>query len=222
MEAIELKKLMQDYNHKLDDLIQLNEAAVKSLSLKKTEKKTSRLLLNRLLEMVAFSFIVIYMGSFLTRHWGENHLVISALVVELFAIVALIGSIGQIFLIKRIDYSLPVVEIKKRIEMVNAHGFLFLKLLLFSLPVWWAYAILGLYLFLGVDVYLYLSPGFVSNYLIVNGLLVFPLVWLFHKLSYRNLHIVWVRRIIKSLTSRKTQKALESLKKIDQFEHSQK
>ena len=219
METIELKQLIAEYNHKLDELIHLNkDAAMKSIQFEKTKKKTSFLLLNRVFELISFSFIILFMGNFVARHWGEIHLVISGLIVELFALIALIGSIGQIVLINQIDFSKPVVEIRKKIEMVNAHGFLFLKLLLLSIPVWWIYAIIGLYLFMGVDIYPHLAPGFVGIYLIANGLLIIPLIWVFNKLSYKNLHINWVRMTINSVTSNKTRKALDFLQTIEAFE----
>lgn len=219
METIELKQVMADYNHKLDELIHVNkDAAIKSIQQKKTKRNTSFLLLNRVFELISFGFIMLFMGNFVVRHWGEIHLVISGLILELFAIIAFIGSIGQIILISQIDFSKPVIEIRKKIEMVNAHGFLFLKLILLSIPVWWIYPIIGFYLFTGVDIFSHLSTGFVRTYLITNGLLAIPLIWFFNKLSYKNLHIKWVRITINRLISTQTRKALEFLQNVEAFE----
>jgi hypothetical protein len=219
MEAIELKQLVEGYNHKLDEIIHLNkDAALKSLQLKNSRKKTTALLLSRIFELVFYGFLVLFMGSFVAHHWNEPHFAISGILVELFSIIAFIGSIGQVVLVHQIDYSKPIVEIRKKIELVNAHGFLFFKLILLSLPVWWAYAIIGLYLFFGIDIYPYLEPGFVSRYLLVNGLLIVPLIWFLNQLSYKNLHIKWVRKIIESVTSTKLKKALNFLKVIETFE----
>jgi hypothetical protein len=157
------------------------------------------------------------MGSFVAHHWNEPHFAISGLIVELFSIIALIGSIGQIVLLNQIDYSKPILEIRKKIELVNAHSFLFFKLILVSISVWWAYAIIGLYLFWGFDIYPYLEPGFVNRYLLVNGLLIVPLIWFLNQLSYKNLHIKWVRKVIESVTSTKIKKALNFLKVIETF-----
>ncbi len=218
MEAIELKQLVEKYNRKLDEIIHLNkDAALKTLQLKRARKKTSTLFISRIFELVFYGFIVLFMGSFVAHHWNEPHFAISGLIVELFSIIALIGSIGQIVLLNQIDYSKPILEIRKKIEFVNAHSFLFFKLILVSISVWWAYAIIGLYLFWGFDIYPYLEPGFVNRYLLVNGLLIVPLIWFLNQLSYKNLHIKWVRKIIESVTSTKLKKALNFLKVIETF-----
>jgi len=219
MEAIELKQLMADYNHKLDEIIHLNkDAAMKNLQLKKSQKKTSSLLFYRIFEFSIYVFIVLFLGYFIARHWNETHFAISGLIVELFAIIALIGSVGQIVLLHQIDYSKPIMEIRKKIELVNAHGFLFLKLILISIPLWWAYAIVGIYFFLGIDIYQYLEANFVIRYLVINGLLIVPLIWFLNQLSYKNLSIKWVRKIIESVISTKTRKALNFLQDIERFE----
>jgi hypothetical protein len=72
---------------------------------------------------------------------------------------------------------------------------------------------------LGVDLYVHLEPDFVVRYLVVNFLLIIPLVWVFNRLSYKNLHIKWVRKTIGLFTGTKTMKALESLKDIEEFEN---
>ena len=219
MEATDIKQLMAEYNHKLDEIIDFNkETAMRSLQLKNSQNRMHTLLLYRIFELIFYIFIVIFIGSFISRHWDETYFVISGLIVELFAIISLIGVVGQIVLANQIDYSRPIVEIRKKIELVNAHGFLFLKLILLSLPVWWSYAIVGLYLFLGIDIYPHLEPDFVIRYLAVNGLLIVPLIWFLNKLSYKNLHIRWVRRTIEILTPKKIRKALNSLKDIESFE----
>ena len=136
----------------------------------------------------------------------------------MFALVALIGAIGQVFLLKQIDFSDPIVKTRKQIELVNAHGVLFLKLIFLSAPVWWSYAIVSIDIFLGFDLYVHLDPEFVTRYLIINFLLVIPIIWVNKKLSYKNLHIQWVNTTLKRLTAVKTMKALESLNDIDEFE----
>ena len=118
-----------------------------------------------------------------------------------------------------IDFSKPIVEIRKKIELVNSHGLLFVKLIFLSAPVWWSYAIVAIDLFLGTDLYLYLDPDFVLRYLVINFLLIIPLLWVFYKLSYKNLHIKWVRKTIRLFTGTKTMKALEFLNDIEEFKN---
>ena len=219
MEAIELQEILNAYDNKLDKTLSLNMSSLEELQLEKPKKNIKKLLLYRVFETVSFIFLTIFTGWFIADNWGQTHLVISGIIVHVFAIVALVGSIGQIVLLKQIDYSKPVVEIREKIERVNAHGLLFVKLIFLSVPVWWAYAIVAVDLFMGFDLYAYLEPDFVARYLLINFLLIIPLIWVFNKLSYKNLHIKWVRKTIRLFTGIKTMKALEFLKDIEEFEN---
>jgi hypothetical protein len=64
-----------------------------------------------------------------------------------------------------------------------------------------------------------LDPDFVLRYLVINFLLIIPLLWVFYKLSYKNLHIKWVRKTIRLFTGTKTMKALEFLNDIEEFKN---
>ena len=219
MEAIELKELIEAHNRKLDQLISLNrEAIFTNVRIRKSQRDINRLRLYRIGEVVFNIILVLLLGSFIANHWGDQHLVISGIIVGVFVIVALVGSVGQVVLLQQIDYLKPVVVVKKHIQLVNAHGFLLLKLMFLAVSVWWAFAIVGLEFFIGFDLYPHLDPDFVTRYVIGNGILLFPLLWVANKLSYNNLHIPWVRKTIEGLTTSRLNKALESLKAIEEFE----
>jgi len=219
MEALELKKIMEAYDNKLDKTLRLNKSSVNELQFDKSQKSTRKILRYRIFEVVIFSFLAIFLGWYIANNWGQTHLAISGIIVHVFALVALVGSIGQIVLLQQIDFSKPIVEIRKKMELVNSHGLLFVKLVFLSAPVWWSYAIVAIDLFLEVDLYLHLDPDFVVRYLVINFLLITPLLWVFNKLSYKNLHNKWVRKTIRLFTGTKTMKALEFLNDIEEFEN---
>jgi hypothetical protein len=219
MEVVELKKILEAYDNKLDKTLRLNMSSMKKLQLEKPQKSTNKILMYRVFEVVIFSFLAMFLGWYIANNWDQTHLVISGVIVHVFTLVVLVGSIGQVVLLRQIDFSKPIVEIRKKIELVNSHGLLFIKLIFLSAPVWWSYAIVAIDFFLGVDLYVHLEPDFVVRYLVVNFLLIIPLVWVFNRLSYKNLHIKWVRKTIGLFTGTKTMKALESLKDIEEFEN---
>ena len=219
MEAIELKEILKEYDNKLDKTLSLNMSLLEELQLEKPKKRIKKLLLYRVFETISFIFLLVFTGWFIGNNYGQTHLAISGIIVHVFAIIALVGSIGQIVLLKQIDYSKPIVDIREKIERVNAHGLLFVKLIFLSAPVWWAYSIVAIYFFMGVDLYVHLEPDFVARYLVINFLLIIPLIWFFNKLSYKNLHIKWVKKTIGFFAGSKTMKALEFLRDIEEFEN---
>ncbi len=219
MEALELKKIMAAYDNKLDKTLRLNKSLMNELRLEKSQNSIKKILRYRIFEVVIFSFLAIFLGWYIANNLDQTHLVISGIILHVFTLVALVGSIGQIVLLQQIDFSKPIIEIRKKIELVNSHGLLFVKLIFLSAPVWWSYAIVAIDLFLGTDLYLYLDPDFVLRYLVINFLLIIPLLWVFYKLSYKNLHIKWVRKTIRLFTGTKTMKALEFLNDIEEFKN---
>ncbi|MFT6485356.1 MAG: hypothetical protein ACJAWN_002082 [Neolewinella sp.] len=119
---------------------------------------------------------------------------------------------------QQIDFSKPIVVIRKKIELVNTHGLLFLKLIFLSTPVWWSYVVVGSDYLFSVDLYARMDADFVLKYLAVNFLLLIPLVWFLNKLTYKNLHVKWVRKTMGLVTGSKTMKALAFLHDIEEFE----
>ncbi|CAM3330854.1 hypothetical protein [Zobellia roscoffensis] len=219
MKPNELNEILSAYDAKLDRILSLNSASIQKINLQKTKKKTQTVLIFRSIEVVSFSALLLFLGSYIANHWSSTHLAVSGGILFVFTLIALIGSIGQVTLLNQIDYSKPVVEIRKKIERVNTHVLLFVKLLFLSGPVWWAYSLVAIDVFLDTDLYVHLDPDFVQRYLIINGVLIFPLLWFLNKLSFKNLHLKWVRTIISWVTGTKTQQALTSLKQIEEFEN---
>ena len=218
MEAEELKKILAAYDTKLDQKLSLNVASLKNINLDKSEKNTQTILKYRVIEIVVFSLLALFMGDYIANNWNQTHLVISGIIVGVFTLIALSGSIGQVVLLQQIDFAKPIVDIRKKIELVNTHGLLFLKLMFLSTPIWWSYVVVGSDYAFNIDLYAHMDADFVLKYLLVNALLIIPLVWFLSKLTYKNLHIKWVKKTIGLFTGTKTMKALEFLNTIEEFE----
>ncbi|WP_296386069.1 hypothetical protein [Winogradskyella sp.] len=218
MEARELKKILAAYDTKLDEKLSLNVASLKSINLDKSERSTQSILKYRIIEIVIFSLLAIFIGNYIARNWSQTHLAMSGIIVGVFTLIALSGSIGQVTLLQQIDFAKPTVDIRKKIELVNTHGLLFIKLMFLSTPIWWSYVVVGSDYLFNIDLYNNMDSNFVLKYLIINSLLIIPMVWFLNKLTYKNLNVKWVRKTIGFFVGTKTMKALEFLKDIEEFE----
>lgn len=218
METNELQELFAAYDAKLDRVLHLNESSLKKMKLEKIRKQTQWIMVFRSIEVASFSILAVILGGYIADNWAVTHLAISGIIFHVFTLTALVGSIGQLVLLGQIDYAKPIVEIRRKIELVNSHSLLFIKLVFLSAPVWWAYPLTALSYFFNFDIYPYLDPDFVIRYIVVNALLIFPLAWFLSKLSYKNWHIKWVRKTIRFFTGTKTSKALEFLNELEEFE----
>ncbi len=219
MEAEELKKILADYDTKLDEKLSLNVASLKSINLEKSEKSTQSILKYRIAEIVVFSLLALFIGNYIGSNWNQTHLAISGIIVGVFTLIALSGSIGQVVLLQQIDFAKPIVDIRKKIELVNSHSLLFLKLMFLSTPIWWSYVVVGSDYLFNIDLYNNnMDADFVLKYLMVNSLLIIPMVWFLNKLTYKNLNVKWIRKTIGFFVGTKTMKALDFLKDIEEFE----
>tara|TARA_B100000959_G_C14887313_1_gene585144 strand:- start:433 stop:1092 length:660 start_codon:yes stop_codon:yes gene_type:complete len=218
MEAGELKKILAAYDTKLDEKLSLNVASLKSINLDKSEKSTQSILKYRIIEIVIFSLLTMLMGNYIATNWSQTHLALSGIIVDIFTLIALSGSIGQVVLLQQIDFAKPIVDIRKKIELVNTHGLLFIKLMFLSTPMWWSYLVVGSDYLFNIDLYNNMDSDFVLKYLMVNSLLIIPMIWFLNKLTYKNLNVKWVRKTIGFFVGTKTMKALDFLKDIEEFE----
>ena len=107
MEAKELKEILAAYDAKLDNKLSLNIASLKSINLDKSENKMQAMLKYRIVEIVAFSLLALFIGNYIAINWSQTHLAISGVIVGLFTLIALSGSIGQVVLLQQIDFSKP-------------------------------------------------------------------------------------------------------------------
>ena len=218
MEIGELKKMLAAYDTKLDEKLSLNVASLKSINLDKSEKSTQSILKYRVIEIVIFSLLALFMGNYIATNWNQTHLAMSGILVGVFTLIALSGSIGQVALLQQIDFAKPIVDIRKKIELVNTHGLLFIKLMFLSTPIWWSYVVVGSDYLFNIDLYNNMDSDFVLKYLMVNSLLIIPMIWFLNKLTYKNLNVKWVRKTIGFFVGTKTMKALDFLKDIEEFE----
>ena len=218
MEAGELKRILAAYDTKLDKKLSLNVASLKSINLDKSEKSTQSILKYRIIEIVIFSLLAIFIGNYTAVNWSQTHLAVSGIIVGVFTLIALSGSIGQVVLLQQIDFEKPIVDIRKKIELVNTHGLLFIKLMFLSTPIWWSYLVVGSDYLFNIDLYNNMDSDFVLKYLMVNSLLIIPMIWFLNKLTYQNLNVKWVRKTLGFFVGTKTMKALDFLKDIEEFE----
>lgn len=218
MELEALKKSWEQYDKKLDQHLKLNQRIFREMNLNKTRSSLRALLSLRILEASIFLAAEIALAIFSAYHIDSIQFVISAAILQTFAITGLSGSLTQIILIAQIDYATPVTVLQKKLERVKTHMMQITKLMMLSIPFYMAYIVLGFQLFFGIDIVAQGDPKWwIAN--IILSLLFIPLaVWIYRKLSWKNIHIPWVKQFIYSIGGKQITKAIGFLQEIDNFE----
>ncbi len=109
METDELKELFAAYEAKLDRVLQLSEGTLKKIDHDKIQKQTRWIFVLRSIEVGSFSILAIILGSYIANNWAVTHLAVSGIIIHLFSLIALVGSIGQLVLLQQIDYKKPII-----------------------------------------------------------------------------------------------------------------
>lgn len=218
MESLQFEELLKAFNAQQNKSIELNQNLIKQLETSKIQKSTNFVLFKRYVEFLFTGFLTVILAQFVYDHREVEHLLISGSITFLFALIAFAGSIGQVVLLHQLKLSDSVIKMQQRIEEINIHGLFIIKLMLLSAPVWWAYVLVAFQLLLGLDIYPHLDPEFAKRYVLVNFLVLIPVFWAVNKLSYKNVHLNWVKKTLAFFSGKQMNESLESLRNLKEFQ----
>ena len=153
MNLEQLQMEWQGNSSKLNDCIQLNQKLLNEIEANKQSSELDKLVTSRIIEAALFAVIVFLLWQYIAGSWAMTAPVISALTLTVFAIIGLAGNIGQIALLKAINYSNPVKKTLSQLIAVRSHNVNVFKLLTLSVPFYMAYVFLGYELVFGIDLF---------------------------------------------------------------------
>lgn len=218
MEPEQLKAVWSDYNQKLDKNLRLNQRIVRQINLEKVRSGMRTLIILRSVEALIFLAIVIGLWNFISLHFYLSAATISAVVLNVFATIGLAGSIGQIALITKTDYTGPVTSIQKHLAKIRSHNIQIFRLIILSTPFYLAYIFLGFELFFDIDLYASADHNWLIANIILSFCLTLPTLWLYKQLGPKAATRNWVKKLIINSGGKQTSDALEILDEVEKYE----
>jgi hypothetical protein len=191
-----VKNVWQQQNSGTEAAIKINQEMLNILKVNEQMKALKNMQWARIIESVLFFIIIVSLWQYIVQDFTMSAPKISAFVLNIFAIIGLAGSIGQIVLISKVDYSKPVSELQRDIYRICSHKLQLTKLLLMSAPFYLAYVFIGFDVMFNVDLLQHLKQHIIWFYTISSALLLIATVWLLSKLHYKNIATVWVQKAI--------------------------
>lgn len=191
------KQTWQQQGAETEASITINQTMLTEMKINKQMKELSNMKLARTIESIAFFFIIVVLWQYIVKDFSVSAPTISALILNVFAIIGLAGNIGQLVLISNIDYTKPVNQLQKDIYQVCSHKLQLTKLLLMSAPFYLAYVFIGFDVLLGIDLYQHLEQHMMWFYSLSSLLLLTVTVFVLGKLQYKNIATNWVKLTIK-------------------------
>lgn len=218
MELENLKEQWRDYHQKLDQAITLNQHLFKEIRVDKVRGQLRGLLVWRVAEALCFLAIVIALGRFIAANLTLAAPMVSACILMVFGLIGLSGSIGQIALLATLDYSHSVTSLQRQVARIQTHALGVLRLFVLSIPFYLSYVFLGFQWLFNVDLYASAHRPWLILHFILSLGLVFPVLWLYRELGFRNSHHSWMQRLIHDNGGRTLAIASGLLGEIDELE----
>jgi hypothetical protein len=150
----------------------------------------------RIVESVLFFIIIVSLWQYIVSDFTISAPIISAIILNLFAMIGLAGNIGQIVLISQFDFSAPVKDLQQNMCKILSHKLQVTRLVLLSIPLYMAYVFLSFDALFNVDLYQSLSETMVMFYIVSSAILFVVMAQLLSKLKHTNITTPWVKKAI--------------------------
>ncbi|MEP6809927.1 MAG: hypothetical protein ABI992_06765, partial [Chthoniobacterales bacterium] len=119
-ELDDLKSTWETLNRKLERQYSLDLHQFKERKLASFRSGFQPLVTGQIIQIICGALLAIFGGSFWVDHIRTLHLVIEGILLHGYGIMLIIFAARDLFLIKQVDYSAPVLEIQKQIAELHA------------------------------------------------------------------------------------------------------
>ena len=215
MNLEQMQSMWQAHSEKLDESMSLNKKLLQKIQAEGNKSELNKLILTRAIEGIVFFCIVLSLGTYMASSWSLTAPVVSAFVLNVFAIVGLAGSIGQIAVLSKIDFSKPMKEILNDLIAVRTHSLNVFKLLILSAPFYMAYVFLGYDLFFGVDLFSLMSANTAIRFSVVGVIFGALAVLLVYKLKPENRTNKLIAWLYQEISGRRLTHLLDQFESMD-------
>jgi hypothetical protein len=211
MEDVTLKALWKAQDEKLDKAMQLNMYLLESIQKQKAESKLNSLAKFKLWAVILGVVWILFLGMLIYGNQLQNiYFTVSASMILIFTLLAVIVYIKHIGLIRAMDYSQSITDTQKKLSKLQASTFNARFLLLqtpFYTTWFWSNEMIE-------------SSGIKFWLISVPVALIFTLlaIWLYRNLTPENMHKKWVNVLINSTPEHTSViKAMDFLAEIEEF-----
>lgn len=217
MDLENFKNRWAGHQRRVEANLKINRNVIQEINLNEAKSEMRKLAVKRLAEVMCFLAAVTALWNFIASHALASAPTISALILSVFGTIGLMGTVRQIALVRRIDYSGPVTEIQGQLTLIRSHGIQVFRLLILSVPFYLTYVFLGYKVLFDVDLFLYADPTWLQVEIIVSLCLVVPTLWLYRELGLNTTRRRWIKQLIEGSGGRQTVIAIEFLQEIKEF-----
>jgi len=180
-------------------------------------RQANRYQTHRVIELITGVVCAGLLGAYGVHRWTIPTLAIPALILDAFIIAAIAGCVRQLILLRQISFADPVTTIQAKLEVVKLHMLDNSRLMILSLPFYFAYIVLGFDLLFGVNILTQGDRAFIYANVVVSVAFFLPAIWVFRNLNFRNAGHPVIRIFINGAGGKQLLAATDFLNRIEQF-----
>jgi len=173
--------------------IGINQPLLFTIEVNEKSEKLRNMKNARIVESVFFFMIIVSLWQYIVSDFTFSAPTISAMILNVFAIIGFAGNIGQIVLISQVDFSAPVKTLQQDMYSIFSHKLQITRLVLLSVPLYMSYTFFGFDVLFSVDLYQHLSENIVIFYAASTAIFFVITAWLLLRLNYKNITKPWVK-----------------------------
>ncbi|SDE20217.1 hypothetical protein SAMN05216464_104324 [Mucilaginibacter pineti] len=210
MEELAIKQLWHKYDLKLEKSLQLNQKIIRELQTQKAENNLGAFRRNQVVGVVIGLLWIIFL-VFLVFHALNNiYFVISVGLIALFNIFAVAAYIRHLALLDQVNITDSITGAQQKLATIQTSLNNVGRILVLQAPLYCTF-------WYNQQLVDHGGATFWLINLTIVGFFVAVSIYLFNKLTYKNIHIKWVKAFIESFGGKKLIKAMEFLKDIEEY-----
>ena len=214
----ELKDIWKDHDSILERSMKLNIFCVEKIQTQRSKSKLRPLLFLRIAEAIVTIIISYFLSSFLENSFSNINYAVPLSLLIVFSLYSLYLCISQIIIILRINFSHDIIDIQKKLALLQTHILDYFRLSFIVIPFWLLYPLIGIYIFSESGSLDSMSQNWIFTNLIFGLIVSVFCIYAYTQISYRNIHKRWVRFFIRNAGGKSVTEASEFLKEIYEFE----
>ncbi|MFT5298567.1 MAG: hypothetical protein ACI9YH_004615 [Colwellia sp.] len=191
-----LKNTWEKQEETVNASIEINQPLLFSIEANQQMDKVRNMKIARITESIFCLMIVVSLWQYIVSDFSFSAPIISAMILNVFAMIGFAGNIGQLVLISQLDFSIPVKDLQRNMYNIFSHKLQTTRLVLLSAPLYMAYTFMGFDVLFSMDLYQHLSEDMVMFYGISSVILFMITAWALSKLTYKNITTPWVKLTI--------------------------
>lgn len=214
MEELDIKQLWSSYDAKLERSLALNLRVIKELQTQKAEHKLRAFRKNQVIGVILGVVWIAFLVFLVVNTLDNIYFVISVGFIIMFNIFATIAYIRHIVMLAEVNIEDSITASQRKITEIQSSFTNVGRILVLQAPFYCTF-------WYNQELVANAGIGFWSIQLVIVSLFTFGSIFLFKKLTYKNIHLKWVKAAMESFGGKTLTKAIEFLNEIEEYKTEQ-